>query len=426
MFFLLLMTLTAAVGVSVMLMHWLPDWRVALPLALLIALLLLWYSIHVFFEPLRKTIQTLNDGVSSFQDNDFSITIRNERKDELGVLIDVYNQLASTLRQERFHLFQRELLLDTIIQTSPLALLLTNIKGIVLYSNHAAQTLFSARVLQGRTLTDICGQLPPALSRATLEKHEGLYSVEQDNEHEIYHLSCRSFLLNNQHHTLYLYKQLTREITRQEVITWKKVIRLISHELNNSLGPIASLTASGLRILEQQTHLHMLPDILATIAQRSERLHQFIEGYAQFARLPAPRKARIAWPAFISRLQTLCEFTLLGTLPEHEGYFDAAQIEQVLINLVKNAHESGSDKNEIHLYVEHAARETQLQVLDRGGGMQEAQLQYALMPFYSTKQSGTGLGLPLCREIIEAHGGRLRLVNREGGGFMACCILPLQ
>ena len=140
------------------------------------------------------------------------------------------------------------------------------------------------------------------------------------------------------------------------------------------------------------------------------------------------------WAAFLQRLGTLAQFHVDGELPAEPGWFDAAQVEQALLNLVKNAHESGSDPGTIALRVGVAAGEQRIEVLDRGPGMSEAVLAQALLPFYSTKRSepglqgeakgGTGLGLALVREIAEAHDGRITLGNREGGGLRVVVSLP--
>ncbi len=117
-------------------------------------------------------------------------------------------------------------------------------------------------------------------------------------------------------------------------------------------------------------------------------------------------------------------FRLAGTPPDHPGWFDTTQVEQVLINLIKNAHEAGGESGEVTVAVHAVGRETLIEVSDRGPGMSETVLAQALLPFYSTKRSGTGLGLAVAREISEAHGGRIALANREGGGLRVTLVLP--
>jgi nitrogen fixation/metabolism regulation signal transduction histidine kinase len=193
--------------------------------------------------------------------------------------------------------------------------------------------------------------------------------------------------------------------------------------LNNSLAPISSLAHSGGLVLDNPRR-EKLAEIFATIEERSNHLKAFIDGYARFAKLPQPVVDDVDWADFTGSLQKAILFEFRGELPESKGRFDAVQIEQVLINLIKNAHESGSAETDVELEIRLNAREQIVRVLDRGAGMSEQVLKGALLPFYSTKQKGSGLGLPLCREIIEAHGGRLNMANRRDGGLIVEFSIP--
>jgi two-component system nitrogen regulation sensor histidine kinase NtrY len=164
---------------------------------------------------------------------------------------------------------------------------------------------------------------------------------DDDDDDEIYHLSRRNFRLNGRKHDLVLLRLLTAELRRQEVQTWKKVIRVISHELNNSLAPIASLAHSGAELVRRgQTRTP--EEALATIEDRARHLEGFIRGYARFAKLPAPRLE--AWTGGASsrncaRRWSSC--TMAHPKDRHRP-IRCAQLEQCLLNLLKNAHESGS------------------------------------------------------------------------------------
>jgi signal transduction histidine kinase len=249
------------------------------------------------------------------------------------------------------------------------------------------------------------------------------HAAGSDAEDEIYHLARREFALNGRRHELLLLRHLTAELRRQEVQTWKKVIRVISHELNNSLAPIASLAHSGGKLL-QAAKYEQLERVFATIAERARHLEQFILGYAKFAKLPAPRLEPAPWAELVGRLRAQVELTVDGMLPEAVPRLDAGQIEQALVNLLKNAHESGSPPGDVALRVKKLPHGVAIEISDRGGGMTDAVLANALLPFYSTKRGGTGLGLALAREIAEAHGGRISLANREGGGLTVAIALP--
>jgi len=296
--------------------------------------------------------------------------------------------------------------------------------GPVVYGNLAArQLLFQGRRLEGHHIDDVLARAAAPLREAIARGGDGLFSVGEDDAEEVYHLARRSFRLNGRAHELLLLRQLTAELRRQEVQTWKKVIRVISHELNNSLAPVASLAHSGAELM-RRGQTTRLPEILGTIEERARHLEGFIRGYAHFAKLPAPRLESVAWKEFAARLATQIPFAIEGALPEEALRVDLAQLEQALLNLLKNAHESGSKAGDVKLSVRRGAGVVRIEVVDRGAGMSEAVLTNALVPFYSTKRSGTGLGLALAREIAEAHGGRIALGNREGGGLAVALVLP--
>jgi signal transduction histidine kinase len=239
----------------------------------------------------------------------------------------------------------------------------------------------------------------------------------------VFHVSNRPFTLNSQPHRLLLFKQLTREMAAQEVAIWKKVIRVIAHELNNSLAPITSLAHSG-QVLAGAPDAGRLARVFSTIEERASHLATFIDGYARFAKLPRPRPAAVPWKALLAGLTDSLSFRVLDPLPSQPGWLDSAQIEQVLINLIKNAVESGSPEDDVTLAVRERDGGVSIEVRDRGSGLTDEVLRDALLPFYSTKPKGTGLGLTLCREIVDAHGGRLSIANREGGGAQVTVWLP--
>jgi signal transduction histidine kinase len=177
-------------------------------------------------------------------------------------------------------------------------------------------------------------------------------------------------------------------------------------------------------VIAQAPDAARLDSIFATIEERAAHLKAFLDGYARFAKLPAPNLQAVAWEPFIESLRHTVGFRGPVSLPARDGHFDPAQVQQVLINLLKNAHESGSSPEDVELTIADDGRMVRVQVLDRGSGMSEQVLANALLPFYSTKRSGTGLGLSLCREIAEAHGGRISLANRPDGGLAVSVWLP--
>jgi nitrogen fixation/metabolism regulation signal transduction histidine kinase len=397
---------------------------------LVVAPALLWLARRMT-RAQRRVLAALTDGITSLQDRDFSLSIAKEGPVELTELVHAYNSLSEVLRRHRLDLHQRELLLDTVIQTTPQAMVLTSADvhatsgtGRIIFGNLAARALLCrGRRLEGAPLDQVLKGVPEALREAIAGHGDTLLTLEEDGTPQVYHLSRHDFLLNARPHRLLLIRKLTRELAAQEVAVWKKVIRVIAHELNNSLAPISSLAHSG-GLIAQDRDLAPLGRVFTTIAERAAHLTTFIDGYARFAKLPLPQLKEVRWSGFLQRLSDTMPFAIAGGVPARAAHMDASQMEQVMINLLKNAVESGSPRDEISVRVQDLGRAFQVEVTDRGGGLPGAALQDALLPFYSTKPGGSGLGLTLCREIIEAHRGRISLANRKGGGARVTLWLP--
>lgn len=332
-------------------------------------------------------------------------------------------KLARAERQERS---EQQRLLVAVVENAPMAIVVYGDTGKIAYSNGQARELFA----EGQPLGDenflrLAQRAPEALKQALVRDGDALFTVDDDGQSATYGLSRRFFELEGERHTLLMVKELTPELGRQEIDVWKNVIRIINHELNNSLAPISSMVHSAKLIAQHPDQLGKLSKVFDTIEERTQHLAAFLEGYARFARLPKPRPERVAWQPFLEQLQALFPQVRVGAAPSQDGWFDAGQVQQVLINLLKNASEASADSAAVELSVDVTADgSATLTVSDRGSGMSDEVLKNALVPFFSTKEKGTGLGLALCREIVEAHRGKLRLTRRQGGGMEVTCVLP--
>ncbi|MCC6554052.1 MAG: ATP-binding protein [Polyangiaceae bacterium] len=376
---------------------------------------------------LGRVLVALADGVRGFRASDFSLRLSaGDRRDEIGELLRLYNEIADVLRAERRDVYQRELLLDTLLQSAPLATVLTASGDRVVFSNRTArQLLGDGRRLEGQRFQDILETCPPPMREGLSAGEDVLFTTAGDHGDETFRAARREFQINAQAHTLYTVERLTPELRRREVEVWKNAIRVINHELNNSLAPIRSLMHTGRIVLDRPQHAHQLKDIFQTVEERVTHLAAFLEGYAAIARVPRPHKREVLWADFLEEVRRVCPFRLEGELPRTAGYFDPVLLQQLLINVLKNAHESGSPPEEITVTIQSTVDGgALLRVLDRGRGMDNEALGRALLPFYTSKPGGTGLGVPLSSEIAEAHGGRLRLENRPGGGLVVTCKIP--
>jgi len=437
----LLPVLALAAAGPWLLAYWMDQgWLVTLVSSVLL-LALMWWTLRRATAPVRSLLRALAGTTSSYRDGEYNFSVYWPGNDELGDLVQAHRELGDVLREQRQGLVQRELLLDTMVQNTPVSMLLLANGGDgvqrVVFSNLAARKLLhNGWKLEGQAVQQVLQTMPVELRDAIERGGDSLFAVRgpgdeaedgDEDDEQVYHLSRRNFHLNGRPHDLLLIRLLTAELRRQEVQTWKKVIRVISHELNNSLAPIASLAHSGGELV-RRGRTERLEEVFSTIEERSRHLEGFIRGYARFAKLPQPQLQNVQWKQFLGGLQMQIPFRMAEIPDDLQGRVDIAQLGQALLNLLKNAHEACSEaeppNDDVELRLTRLPQWLRIEVLDHGKGMNEAVLQNALMPFYSTKRNGTGLGLALTREIVEAHGGRVSLQNRREGGLCVAIFLP--
>ena len=403
--------------------YYLP-WPVALPIALLLSVVIALFICRRFTRPIARLMGALINSTDNFKDKDFTTTIACDRDDELGELVRSLNEAGELIREERQNLYQRDLLLETIFETTPVVMLLTDNNDRVIYANiEARRMLADGERLEGFLLGDTLGNLPTEVVTAIRNNETGLISLDSSGEPLSFYLENRQFRLNARRHTLHQVREMSRELGRQEVSIWKKVIRVISHELNNSLAPISSLAHSG-QITLANNDVENLEKILTAIADRSQHLKSFIESYVKFARLSRPQLQAVLLLPILRDLQVEYGIDLETDGLEEPVTLDSTQYQHLLINLIRNALEADESRR-VSLSVKRNADLLHVAVRDNGPGMNKDVLQNALLPFYSTKQNGTGLGLALCREIVEAHNGQIGLSNLADGGLEVRIKLPV-
>lgn len=418
-------------GLALLLCRLAPHWSAGIQLLLVVLIAspaLFLFCRYLIMREVRAAVLAVSDGLLSLTERDYSLRLATGGPHEVATLKQRFNTLATALRDERNDVFQRQIMLETVLRGTSLAVVLVNEAARIVFSNAAARELLGRdRRLEGQQLETLLADAPEELRRAAHSSNDLIFTCDRRGpEPETFRLIKRYFQLNSQSHTLYLFTPLTKELARKEVETWKKSIRVMSHEVNNSLAPVSSLIHSARLMVNAPEHAQRLATALATIEERATHLRTFLEGYANFARLPMPNKAPCTFGELLKGLEGLYPFRVEGSVPEKAIQADQGQLQQVLINLLKNASESGSAPEEIVVsFVSQPDRGGhEFHILDRGKGMTEEVLRSALLPFYSTKKTGSGLGLALCREILEAHDGRLWLSLRPGGGLIVACWLP--
>jgi signal transduction histidine kinase len=382
---------------------------------------------HLAVRPKLQALDRLCAGLGELGAGKVCARLADKDKAALGDLGERFDALGSTLAAEQGDALRRKLL-EAIGGWAPIAILLYADSGAIVYVNSEARELFfEGRNPEGGNFLHMLHAAPEALRAALLSQNDALFTLETGAERESYNLAKRYFEVEGASYTLVIVKQMTRELYRREADVYKRVIRVISHEFNNSLAPIISLIHSAKLIAQRPEHLPKLEKVLGTIEERATHLNTFLEGYASFARLPRPRPQIVALPPFLEGVRALWPTIDVGRMPTRPGYFDAAQMQQVLINLLKNADEAKKDESKVLLDVESTNDGgTLFRVTDRGCGMTHDVLKNALEPFFSTKERGSGVGLALCREIVEAHNGTLKIEAGSSGGTVVSCWVPGQ
>jgi nitrogen fixation/metabolism regulation signal transduction histidine kinase len=396
---------------------------------------------RMFWSPIALTLRAVEDGLHSCRDKDYSLRLAVVRRDEVGRLVAGYNAMADSLRRDHRAVFERELLLDSLLQRAPMAIWLANAGGRIVYANARAKRSFGGALVPGKRLESALANLPPELREAIGRRggsggdgdsggggngEGGLVTAGgPEGSDEVYRVIQRDVALGTVDHRLIVIEPITQELRRQEIETWKKVLRVVCHELNNSLAPVSSLLHSARHVANVHHDMARHDELLARVEQRVGHLAKFLDGYTRFARMPLPRQERVDLGAFLGGLRGTYAFRIEGELPARPGWFDPGQVEQVVINLLKNAHESGSAPEDVTISLAfNASGELLLSISDRGEGMPEAMLRSAIVPFSSSKPGGAGVGLALCHEVIRGHGGRMILQSRVREGTTVTCVLP--
>jgi nitrogen fixation/metabolism regulation signal transduction histidine kinase len=414
----------------------LPDWPWLFTLTSVLTLLLLMMQLQRYRQQQEKILHTLGQGLRNLQDGDFSISLAESsahHSDGHRYLIELFNQVTDKLREEKKNLYQRELLLDKVVNASNVVTVLVNQRDTIIFTNRSALQFFNLGALLGLSWQELLAQHAPELIQhnnkinAIIQiKNREQSTLGQDKSSYIeqsWHLSRHQLKLHGTRHQLILLKPIARELQQQELQTWKKVIRFINHELNNTIAPISSMCHSG-RVLAERIDEPQLDRVFNTIAGRIKKLSDFIQNYSQLARLSAPRKQPFDIVHSIEQLKALYPFQLRTSQPVIMLTGDASQIEQMLINLLKNAKEVSPDTpSEISIEVHDD--QLHITIRDFGPGMPQDVLQKAFLPYYSTKAEGSGIGLSVCREVIDAHQGQIILNNHPEGGLQVSLHLPL-
>lgn len=377
-----------------------------------------------------RPLQTIANLLSALREGDFSIRARGAQpNDPMGEVLAEINLLSSVLQEQRLGALEATALLRTVMEEIDVAIFAFDATSTLRLVNRAGQELLAqpAERILGRSAEEVglseCleGSIARILAKTAFPGGSGRWGMRRTEFRE-----------GGRPHSLVVIAELSQALRAEELKAWQRLVRVLGHELNNSLAPIKSIAGSLGTLLRKTPRASDWEDDMKSgldvIASRAESLGRFMQAYARLARLPAPTMAPCEITDLVHRVVSIERRLPVRVIGGPTVMFscDEAQVEQVLINLIKNAVDAALEtsggvrlrwqKREGYLHVE---------LEDEGPGL--ANPGNLFVPFFTTKPEGSGIGLVLCRQIAENHGGSLQLDNRtQGTGCIATLTLPVE
>jgi len=375
-------------------------------------------------DAVTRPLQTLSNLLGALREEDFSFRARVGRRDDpLGQALSEVNALAQTLREQRLGALEATALLRKVMEEIDVAVFAFDASSTLQLTNRAGERLLGSPAERliglGAEPVGLAAFLvgeAPRTAEASFPGASGRFDVRRG-----------TFRQRGKPMQLLVLADVSRALRDEERQAWQRLIRVIGHELNNSLAPIRSVAGSlEALLLREPRPRDWEEDVrrgLGVIATRAEALGRFMDAYSQLARLPAPSRRKVDVGPLVRRVAGL-ETRVPVTVEEGRAAaidVDPDQIEQLLINLTKNGAEAVAGREGgVRLswsLVERPVPALEIRVDDDGPGLPPSANLF--VPFFTTKPAGSGIGLVLCRQIAEAHGGALSLANRPGGGCRA-------
>ena len=416
--------------IAAMLFLWLGDYSAKVQWTISVILLGVWlgcsFALH---SRVTRPLQTISNLLAALREGDFSIRARGyDREDTLGDVMAEINALGATLQEQRLGAVEATALLGKIVEEIDVAVFAFDRAASLRLVNRAGERLLSqsADQLVGRGAADL------GLADFLVGEGTGLLDVAFSGGSGRWEYRRTTFRQDGLPHQLLVLSDLTRALREEERQVWKRLIRVLGHELNNSLAPIRSIAASLDRLLTRNPR----PDDweedmhrgLTIIGNRGEALSRFMEGYSRLSHLPPPQRQPLEVSAWIRRAAGLETRLPIGVIegPELVIQADGDQLDQLLINLLRNGVDAAmATRGSVRVGWTRTAGQLEVWVEDEGPGLPNTANLF--VPFFTTKPNGSGIGLVLSREIAEGHGGSLTLTNREDRpGCRALLRLPLR
>ena len=405
------------------------------PTILLLGCLLLYLLLvaAALVESMVRPLQTLSNVVSSLREGDYSFRARGAAtKDAFGELAAEVNALADLLQKQRVRSLEATALLARILEVMHAPLFAFDRENLLQLVNNAGVKLLSLTYARcfGHSAREL--GLEDLLAAPDQSIHSFHSRQTSSAAPTRWLLRKAVFRQDGVPHTLLLLADVSLPLQEEEQIAWKRLIRVLGHELSNSLAPIKSIAGSLLARVDhmagEEATLHDFKRGLGVIESRADALHRFVQSYRLLAQLPPPHLKRVQLGPLLERVVLLEQRLPVIFDPGPPASLDADpdQLEQMFINLLANAVDASLANGSHPVRASWRLAEGNLLVTIEDRGMGIANTENLFVPFYTTKPAGSGGGLALAQQIARAHGGEIALVNREDGeGARATIRLPL-
>jgi len=396
-------------------------WLIAVELFLILSGLFAMKLFRSLFQPLESLVA----GAEWLRERDFSTRLRLSGQEEMDTLIGVYNKMIDTLRDERLNLQEQQYFLEKVIRASPAGIITLDYDNRIVLVNPATERMLqvTGSHLAGMPLRE----MPSPISEVLAEMHLGESKIL--TVHGVQKIKCTrsQFIDRGFPRSFFILEELTEELRQSEKSAYEKLIRLMTHEVNNSIGAANSLLHSTL-LYKNQLREEDRNDFVSAISiaiSRAEHLNAFMKNFADIVRLPKPARKSVNLRQLLEQICTLmrpeCEKRRIELRRDFAGAagitmeIDRDQMEQALVNILKNAIESIQNNGVITVRAGKTNGNTVICIEDNGVGISPEAKNLLFTPFYSTKENGQGIGLTLVQEILTQHQFRYSLETVTGG-----------
>ena len=374
-----------------------------------------------FYRKVVKPLDTIANGMDLLREQDFSSRLKSVGQLEADRIVDIFNRMMQQLKEERLRLREQNHFLDLLISVSPMGVVILTFDGKVSMANKAALKFLEVDTeenMLNKGMEDLKTPLAEEMSRLPKDTTE---TIRLSDSH-IYRCSRLSFVDRGFAHPFFLIESLTSEVMKAEKKAYEKVIRMIAHEVNNSVAGITSTLDTVDDALQTMDDTDDLREVMKVCIERGYSLSRFITRFADVVKIPEPQLEEVRLNDRISAcerfLENICQdhqVDLRMDLCEENPWvkIDTSLFEQVLINMVKNSVESIEEKGIITLRT--SASPVMLEVADTGRGISKEVETKLFTPFFSTKPNGQGIGLIFIREVLMKHGCSFSLRTYEDG-----------